>query len=484
MPYYLHLKTDPLPTITFNILGSWYFHESRANVFEHMKASNLSPKDWAIDFLASSEEMDNWLARESARFLNGTYIHVPWIKYVSRNSAVQCHYCHLSLDKPGMVAFTLNPEHGITDRQTRMTPGRYLERFYPEFTSTQRAEFVAECVRYTDVKGLQLATSLQDILKIVNIEDASPSSCMVRLNGRGDYPWQPLLDQGKLPNHPYAVYADSDLAVAYFGPLGRVSQRVIVWPERKLYGKKNDGRTAIYGTGPLESILIANGYTIGSLLGARIRAIPVADGYLMPYIDGAEGVQIDGDWLVLSRTNKDTINCHVTDGFSGVSFRLRPHVDADNDDNNDGHCETERDCDHCGGTYDCGYNGNSYYCQDCLDNQWQCAQCGGNQWFSDRSFDVDGNSWCDYCYNSAQVECANEDCHNTFMVERFSSNDIYRRDFLGTSNLCLDCAEDYVYCDTCETSHNENVCPTCSRLPRCESTGNLFQIGDANVSPF
>lgn len=86
---------------------------------------------------------DAWKAREQARFANGTYRTIPWY---NEDWNKQEHYCHVSNDDDGKIAFTNTAEDGERDKQTRMNPGRYLSRYYGEVLSQD--EIRAWCGRF------------------------------------------------------------------------------------------------------------------------------------------------------------------------------------------------------------------------------------------------------------------------------------------------------------------------------------------------
>src|SRR5690606_7560176 len=107
---------------------------------------------------------------------------------------------------------------------------------------------------------------------IENVYLKGPNSCMSH-----------DLSEFSSPEHPTRVYGDSDLQVAYIvNSSGNISARVLVWPEKKLYGR-------IYGDEDrMSDMLEEAGYERGDLDGARIRRIPIRDRqYVMPYLDEA-----------------------------------------------------------------------------------------------------------------------------------------------------------------------------------------------------
>jgi len=160
-----------------------------------------------------------WIARESARFVDGTYKAVPWAleKFVKHELM---HFPHMSTVDDGMIAFTRSPADGAADRQTRMRPGRYLQEFYSTVLTNE--EINSWACRFFNGQGVHFATT-EDEIEWVYAN--GPSSCMTT----GVFQWE----------HPSRCYAAGDLAIAWLKAqtASHASARAICWPEKKVYGR-------------------------------------------------------------------------------------------------------------------------------------------------------------------------------------------------------------------------------------------------------
>ena len=104
MPYYVHRKSEPDNRDTWECL--------RADAYTLAKTKGT---DYAVTFIASNDELTSWHEREQNRLRLNHAFTVPFFvssKYID-------HYVHLSVDTPGMLAYTKDVESGIQDRQTR-----------------------------------------------------------------------------------------------------------------------------------------------------------------------------------------------------------------------------------------------------------------------------------------------------------------------------------------------------------------------------
>ena len=150
---------------------------------------------------------DNWRKRETARFFDETYRPLPWdSQYWWRGSMPDLdHFAHVSLENGAMVAFTPDEEHGKADRQVRIKPGPYLERYFGSriLTGAQIRELVSEfSVRYEGLTFKLAKTPFE--MKVIYV--FGPNSCMS--HGLDKYPHTRR-------RHPVEAYAGPDLAVAY-----------------------------------------------------------------------------------------------------------------------------------------------------------------------------------------------------------------------------------------------------------------------------
>ena len=433
MPYYIHLKDIDITTANIDLWDLPTFDTAaKAN------GAIADRNTHKVSFRASTDESRTWRERERSRFSNGEYIGVPWSdSYAGDNGGD--HYAHLSIKTPGLIAFTKSPEHGVQDRQTTMRPGKYLQEFYNgQFDLETVAQYIAACA--AEHLELQIATSVDDVVAVYM--NTGITSCMDGNHFK------------RASTHPCRVYGDSDLGVAYYGPIDDINARAVVWSERKIYSR-------LYGnTSVLERLLqkIA-GWTKGSLKGARIRAIDSDHGgYVIPYIDYIDGAEVDGKWLVLGDGD---ISCNETQGYSDASRYA--------------------ECEHCGLQI---YEDESY-CESCENQRATCNNCDRTIWTNDDEYtQIRHGALCESCAADATNTCQGEDCDETWIDgEVFSSREQRERAALHVDDLCVDCASHHRYCDACE-----QVCDTseetdhdgrcdCGHAFRCEHTRELPLTG-------
>lgn len=408
MPHYCHAKDDPPES-------------GRAYASKALAHASKQPNE-TITFVLSDDERHEWRSRESSRLSSGEYQHVPW-RYESWYSRqlYYDHYAHMSVAHVGLIAYTPSDEWGIADRQLRVTPGKYLAKFAQEANLPQ-AQIDEYCATVKALDGsFKLATTADEIEAVYT---HGPDSCMSHRASSSNF-WTHGV-------HPTRAYGDSDLAVAYLGTLDDVSSRCVVWPDRKIY-------TCVYGDTTLRHVLQAAGYEPGTLDGARIRVIAIdnGDGYIVPYIDGAEMANKRGAWFVLSTGDGE----YCVRETSGVTNERETHYCA--------HCANECDED-------------ETYCSSCADEVYYCAHC------SEDRFDNDGisiNNYglvCESCADELRQTCANDDCGDTWFEVELSRADQRARWQAGTANLCVDCATTRRYCEHCEKYvSNDAACQSC-----------------------
>lgn len=447
MPYYIHPKTDSPTSIDDALTNGYPDFTTRETAFASVKSDGLQSTH-TIVFFASQGELSAWRYRERNRLRDGTYVRTPWED--AGHCAYPDHFCHMSVDKPGMVSYTESVEKGLQDRQTRVRPGKYLETFYKpddRMTDSEIARFVARCALYADSKGLQIADTAEDVVKVYI---GGPSSCM-----DGDH-----FENMRVDQHPAMVYSKpGDLAVAYFGEIDSASQRCVVWPDKKVYSR-------IYGTGPLSMQLNAAGYTAGDLDGAHIRLIRCDRGILMPYIDNVDAASVVSGRSKI-RLGSGPISTSETTGY------------WNEDDCDDCDREDEYDtfnCDHCGNDFFSHDSESGDYCQSCYDDYYTCDHCNRGRF--DSATDVNNEQWCETCVENETATCETDTCDNTWIDDaEFTSQEIATRAKHNVSGLCRTCAEAMIYCDTCEavySTEETDTCPTCNRYPRCAHTLDLL----------
>lgn len=418
MPYYLRPKDGSEDRGPFDMRNDAY----------QVQASDTEIGATTIVYLASDSDLTAWQQREDSRFANGDYIAVPWqgADWYAPLHAV--HYCHVSRDKPGMVAYTPDMEKGVQDRQTRTTPGRYLEQFAPHISYAQRDAYIGRVK--ADTASYKIATSADDIVRVyIN----GPSSCMAGDN----------FSDG--PYHPVRVYGDSDLAVAYLEDGDRVIARTVIYPAKKRYVR-------LYGDEyTLRVLLEQDGYRHGSLAGAKVRRINYRNSYdtiVFPYVDGDPGADVyDDTWIILGSGG---IECNETCGYVSVEPQTQTCA----------HCER-----------DMPYNEDEQYCQSCEHERSYCENCNEDYW--DGGIEVGDNYYCESCADSMAVTCCK--CDETWHNENLDTETLADRARYHVTDYCPDCAKDLKVCADCdEEMHVDcDTCPDCGITFRVRCTRTL-----------
>lgn len=484
MPFYVHPKDVELledyarTSHSYGYENSYPFFDTRKEAY-----AASEPGITTVSFSANYSELDTWSTRENHRARFGLYQRVPWSNremphYDDRGNinklwtTINKHYVHMSLDRPGMIAYTASIEHGIADRQTRIAPGKYLREFWANYlTSEEILGYIHACSATGQV--LHIARSVDDIRRIYGSKECGFSSCMQAKYSR-EYEWQKHYDNDSA-DHPCAmIYGNSDLGVAYVGDMDRVSQRAVVWPDKKQYVR-------IYGDGPLVTLLFQAGYReMGKLSGARIRRIdhPLG-GFYMGYIDGSDyAYPIEDGYYTLNQSNGSTTRSVATDSLSGSTIDDLP----DEDDEPESHY-----CDHCG---DEPVDDSGDLCSSCADEQWECVSCARTYYGNTDQTELNGNYYCPRSGCAGTINsCSIESCDTRWIEnDAFNAQERRTRTTRSINEMCPDCYALRTWCDTCEEHYlhddTDHICPTCHRSPRCKMTGDLIASSpDDIVSP-
>lgn len=231
------------------------------------------------------------LAYEDAREQALKWKQVAWVTDLP---PLPGHMVHASVEDPTKVAFTKSVKDLISDRQTRMTAGKYLRKYYPHLSDAQvKAYAEKHHGEYAEVE-VKFARSESEVVRVIG--DGPSDSCMSNRfydSHRPDNPWY----DGEV--HPAAVYGydeeddtwDTDIEVLYFEVGGEVKGRVVC-------NKLSKECARIYGDETrLLPAIEALGYCQreGALVGARIRHIRSAKGHIMAYVDA--GIKSGGGYL-------------------------------------------------------------------------------------------------------------------------------------------------------------------------------------------
>ncbi|WP_316196668.1 hypothetical protein [Bradyrhizobium sp. SZCCHNS3053] len=231
------------------------------------------------------------------------------------------HFAHRSLQDPTMIGYIANDEHGIINKITVTTPGRYISEFYSDIDDDKRRHLIATI----DPSGeIFFATTQEEIERVYR---EGPPSCMGGAHTN---------DFAGLPAWPSAPYAAGDIVVAYqLNAEGRIQTRATCWPAKKLFGRMFGDYQRMKPAMEAEGwTWIREGNTAetnnkrSSFVGARLLKIPTGNPheYLMPYFDDIK-VAIDmGDHFVTAEQGEEGLTWIVSGGTKGraVLHRMCP----------------------------------------------------------------------------------------------------------------------------------------------------------------
>lgn len=265
-----------------------------------------------------------WIRREQSREL--TRKPPIWSRESFWQTSAVWHlqYPYISETNPRLIAFTENRDKGRRDIQTKISPGRYLNKYFSNVLTPKQIAFYAAWhlnghrdVIYNDAKRftLSFATTPQEI---VHVYMTGPYSCM---DGRN------FTDK----NNPVRVYGAGDLAVAYLTDTesDKIRARALVWPDKKVCGRiyptrevwSTDGFSSAEDSEDCATALIsrlrAEGYVTDQegerdFHGARLlKKRNRNDVWMMPYLDHDYKVQDSGEFWTMQECGIDAQN---TDG--------------------------------------------------------------------------------------------------------------------------------------------------------------------------
>ena len=226
---------------------------------------------------------------------------------------------HISVSSDtSKIAYTRNEQHGIDDRQTVTSVGKYITRHFPTLKDHEVRDL---CGMY----GASTFKITHHMEEMIDLLQRGPRSCMVFDDDDDDY----MSDEG----HPYRVYDPAlgwGLAVRIAG--NSIDGRALVNETRKEFVRSYRRNEGGYSGSDeeLQSWLNDQGYRHvgGWHLGARLRYIPFRkygeDLPTAPYIDGQHrNVRVDeytrtiiiddeGEWCCDNTNGEPTENASCT----------------------------------------------------------------------------------------------------------------------------------------------------------------------------
>jgi len=278
MPSFEIVRLDSRGNATPVDIGRFPDGKSAASIIVELVAKNPGVK---FQPRPVKDETNDWRLREKKRFEDGVYQPLGWDL-----KPIVDHFAHRAIKNPANVAYTVQQQDGLIDKQTSIHVRVYLQRFYPSLTVEQKRKLIWDYCGESFGDKLHFAVTREEIAEVYT---KGPRSCMSETS---DY----YNDDGY---HPSEAYSGPDLQVAYLKDGDRITARCIVWPEKKIAG-------GYYGDyDKISAALKDEGYTDGNyseFRGARLSAITLTRGYyLCPYLDISGYVKLsdDGKYLIL-----------------------------------------------------------------------------------------------------------------------------------------------------------------------------------------
>ena len=269
---------------------------------------------------------------------------------------------HASQSDPTKMAYTRSEEHGLSDRQTITSVGKYLTRHFPDAPSDKIRDIAG---KYGN-SSFKVTTSMSEMQAAVR---DGPESCMSKFH-LGE-------------RHPYSVYDPAlgwGMALRIDGSK-TVTGRALVWhdPDNadnkrfvRTYSKDLNGNGYSQADGGLKQWLLDTEYKhVDGWDGALLRHIPHHkndDNILAPYIDGDDrAVSVDCRNNTLFFESHGDYLCDDTDG----------HAARHNGIN----------CECCGDriaedeSYSVNYHGDYQVCCSCLTDYVYVYGRGGDEYY-------------------------------------------------------------------------------------------------------
>lgn len=358
----------------------------------------------------------HWRDRESNKFISGRYQPLPWTTHdwwrgTAARAIHENHYPHISKKEPGMIAYTESIEKGMDNIRTWIKPGRYLEKYFSEILQAygvNGTKLAKEYASHYEPKKVFFATTEDEIQSVY---ERGPSSCMSSAAYRRDNGWG-YPSKGLWPDdyHACRTYAAGDLQIAYLltdddKPTSKVIARSVVWPAHKTHSR-------CYGDEiRLKTMLMQQGYTFKSPVGAKLLRKPFKKQFIVPYIDqgdrsgqGALAIKDMKDHLMIVRQETGTYPANATSGLSGGRYQ----ADGSQDDGSDicSYCENELNTLR---VYSGGATGDyRHWCNDCIAEHAFMCQLDNRYYDIERMAQVilaDGTVWSDRAFRQNGFVC-------------------------------------------------------------------------------
>lgn len=403
-----------------------------------------------------------WKHREANRLRNGTYQRLPFDQegWYRRGPGPKEHYAHISKEDSSKIAFTENEKKGKKDLQVRLRPGRYLKRFYGDILNEdQIRDYATQITSKKKDSEFKIAMTPDEIEHVYR---NGPDSCM-------SYG----LSSFDSDIHPVRIYGAGDLGVAYLERQGRITSRVLCWPEKKKYSR-------IYGDSVrLSAELHERGYiqqvdkysSSSAFTGARLLKIEQRrfrrNNFVVPYVDYHRTMKEDGDYLVLC--DDGPLPCGQTNGLTPVCRGVRcPGCSEFSED-----------------TFVSPHDIDAEWCPDCIENRtWRCynckERCGGP-----RAFNLNGSSRRPVCVPCSEeffqcVTCnthSSRDVGETILIRDMNTDEIIVKEMC---NGCIGINYKLAWCEYFHIDVNEETsdcgCNTC-HMRELEAQGQASFVG-------
>jgi hypothetical protein len=232
------------------------------------------------------------------------------------------HFTIVSHSDPLMISFFADDEKGMLNKRTKMSPGKYLKKYYShKYNDRQIEEYANKHKEYFSPAKIHWANTPEEIEAVYTMPHSGFTSCMQYATHRFN----------SKPYHPARIYGAGDLSVAYItNKDGYLIARALVWKEKNLvgrvYGDSFVFRAALAGAGINTKSDVSNYDYLG---GAKLLKLTINydgnDTIVAPYIDGRYRYLADmGDHLTIDVDGK--YHAEWTDGLA----RERPFCQYSN----------------------------------------------------------------------------------------------------------------------------------------------------------